>query len=215
MTFNVNADLFRAAALIVSKEETRYYLNGVCIEPCVLGGVTLTATDGHRLFTAHDIEGEASRTYIVKLNATALKACNVGRKETAPRRVVLSGDDSYPVAITDNDKTTTFNLALNWEIKDATFPDWRRVIPRHGADDKSVIDWYNPKYLATFAAVADILSDSDGTSIRICSKMVGAPALISFGNTNYSAVGVLMPRRGDESAIDFAPPFTEAPVSKQ
>lgn len=208
MTFNVNADLFRAAAVVISKEETRYYLNGVCIEPHPAGGVTLTATDGHRLFTAYDREGEASRTYIVKLDAANLKQCKAGRKETHPRRVFLKGYDDAPVSITSNDEHETYHLAVNWEIEDATFPDWRRVIPRHAKGKKPVADWYNPDYLASFADIAAILSDGV-KSFRICSIERGSPALITFGNQNYQAVGVLMPVRGENTPIDFAPVFTE------
>lgn len=207
MTFNVNADLFRAASLVISKEETRYYLQGVCIEPHAKGGVTLTATDGHRLFTAHDPEGEASRTYIVRLNAAALKECKAGRKEKRPRRVVLADADEAPLLIFD-DKGEVY-CALNWEIKDATFPNWRRVIPRHGKGDKPVADWYNPRYLASFAAIAEILSNDGVPLLRVCSIERGAPALITFGNQNYQAVGVLMPVRGEDSKIDIAPSFTE------
>lgn len=207
MTFNVNADLFRAASVVISKEETRYYLNGVCIEPHPAGGVTLTATDGHRLFTAYDREGEASRTYIVKLDAAALKACKAGRKETDARRVFLKGYDDAPVSITSDDGYETYHLAVKWEIEDATFPDWRRVIPRHSKGDKPVADWYNPDYLASFADIAAILSSEP--RIRVCSIERGSPALVTFGNQLYQAVGVLMPIRGDDTDIDIAPVFTD------
>ena len=34
-----DADLYRIAAGFESTEQTRYYLNGVFIEPCLVGGV--------------------------------------------------------------------------------------------------------------------------------------------------------------------------------
>ena len=209
MTFNVNADLFRAAAVLVTKEETRYYLQGVCIEPCPLGGVTLTATDGHRLFTAHDKEGEADRTYIVKLDRAALKECKASRSESHPRRVILT-EEGGPVSIAHSgNEETIYHLAVNWEIKDATFPDWRRVIPRHGNGDTPVFDWYNPDYLASCAEIAGILCDGLKV-VRVCSIQQGSPALITFGGQPYDAVGVLMPARGERDAkIDIAPAFTE------
>lgn len=52
-----NPAFLAAASLFVSKEETRYYLNGVLIEPAPQGGVFLVATDGHRLVCFHDPEG--------------------------------------------------------------------------------------------------------------------------------------------------------------
>ena len=47
-TITVNARALKAAAMCASNEETRFYLKGVFVETTP-AGVTLTATDGHRL----------------------------------------------------------------------------------------------------------------------------------------------------------------------
>lgn len=54
MNMTCNADLFRIAYSCVSTEETRYYLNGVHLEPHPCGGAFMVATDGHRLIVVHD-----------------------------------------------------------------------------------------------------------------------------------------------------------------
>lgn len=60
-----SVELYKAAMLAASTEETRYYLNGVFVEPCVYGGVTLTATDGHVLVCIRDLDGSADESAIV------------------------------------------------------------------------------------------------------------------------------------------------------
>ena len=71
MTIRVNADLFKLVHAAISKEETRYYLNGVFIEPHPVGGAVLVATDGHRMLVAHDEKGEVSGSGDLGLRALA------------------------------------------------------------------------------------------------------------------------------------------------
>ena len=54
---NINAGLFYAASLFTSKEDARYYLQGVFVEPHPIEGITLTATDGVRLACIYDRSG--------------------------------------------------------------------------------------------------------------------------------------------------------------
>src|SRR5690554_1106144 len=100
--FDVDASLFRVAAMFQSTEETRYYLNGVHIEQHQDEGVFLVATDGHRLLVAHDVSGKIDGgTAIVHLGKDQLKACKEGRGETVPRRIVAT-DAKQPITITAN-----------------------------------------------------------------------------------------------------------------
>ena len=56
----VNARLFKAASLFVSGEDTRNYIQGVCIEPHPEGAL-LVATDGRRVVAILDRKGSAER----------------------------------------------------------------------------------------------------------------------------------------------------------
>ncbi|RCK40460.1 hypothetical protein [Thalassospira xiamenensis] len=62
----VSAKHFYAAWQFVSTEKTRYYLNGVYIEPHKDGGVLLIATDGHSMAVIRDatarFEGDKAET---------------------------------------------------------------------------------------------------------------------------------------------------------
>src|SRR5256885_2092412 len=60
----VNARLFAAAWVCISTEESRYYLNGVRIEPLAEGCV-MVATDGHRLIAIRDPSGTCDKADIV------------------------------------------------------------------------------------------------------------------------------------------------------
>ncbi len=72
---NVSATLLLIANEFASREETRYYLNGVDIRPHAGGdGVLLTATDGVSLFAAHDPDGHVSQPIILHPAAGLLRA---------------------------------------------------------------------------------------------------------------------------------------------
>ncbi|WP_345848186.1 hypothetical protein [Shewanella algae] len=61
-------------AVFAAKDDVRYYLNGFHIKPHPDKGVILTATDGHRIVTIHDIEGESNGEYIFPISKQLLAA---------------------------------------------------------------------------------------------------------------------------------------------
>ena len=69
----INARALKAAAMCASSEETRYYLKGVFVETAA-AGVTMTATDGHRLAAlnharhADDLDAPQAPAVIVPLH---------------------------------------------------------------------------------------------------------------------------------------------------
>ena len=205
----VNADLYRIAAMMQSTEEARYYLNGVYIHPRRDGkGVTLVATDGHRMIVVHDESGRCDKAEIVSLNASkaALAACKhkitLSRpahpeNNPAPRLTVAGG----VATVTSGGATVTCPNA----IVDGTFPDWSRVVPDiDKAMAAGLSDAFEPKYLAAFATVAIDLakSGSDGRTLimRVQSAAPGSPALVDFGS--HYAFGVLMPKRYNDAPKD-------------
>lgn len=93
-----------------SREETRYYLNGVAFNQG-----HAVATDGHRAGVypcAHDVDG------IIPYKAFPLI---FGAGETA--RLFL-GENSWRVEAE--------NLTITGKTIDGAFPDWTRIIPAHG-----------------------------------------------------------------------------------
>lgn len=102
-------DKLRFVSHFISTEETRYYLNGVCI-----AGGNLVATDGHRLgYVAAGFDVEA--------------------KPIIPRAAVAAIlSIGKPAQISFSDKAVTVDfpgIMLRSKLIDGAYPDYRRVIP--------------------------------------------------------------------------------------
>lgn len=110
-------------APFISGDETRYYLNGVCLD-----GDVAVSTDGHRL-ACHPLGFDASplgrmivprKTVAVLRNLPAPKAM---RRATSKAGVRFRMD----------------GLTLTSKTIDGTYPDWRRIIPnRDGASTLTI-----------------------------------------------------------------------------
>lgn len=185
--FNVDASLFRIAAMFQSTEETRYYLNGVHIEPHHQEGVFLVATDGYRLFVAHDVTGKIEGgNAIVQLGKDQLKACKEGRGETEPRRITAT-DEKQPLTITANGEAVS--IQSRWII-DGSFPDWKKIM--RGLRPEGHLEAVDGDYLKSFADAAKALTGA--AEIEFSHSTTNGPAIIRFSNVS-NAFGVLMPLR--------------------
>lgn len=211
-----DARLYAAAAICMSKEEKRYYLCGVFVEPHAVKGVTLTTTDGVRLICIHDESGSADESAIIALSADALKACKakVSRQAQlcgAVRVVTVDGADAIVSEIaTDNstgEKTEIGKVAISQKCRvDGTFPDYRRVVPRDllgarnttlGAGKNADPGHFDARQLSSLCDVAEMLSDARESAVRVVCADASSPALILFSGAPY-AFGVLMPVKGAE-----------------
>lgn len=206
-TVNVNADLFRIAYGTVSQEETRYYLNGVLVEPHPCGGVFLVSTDGHRMTVIHDESGHADAPAIIRLSKDALKACKVKKTRRCPsdiRRLTVSDNLATVETAPCNSEGEQYGDSViaatsTNAVIDGSFPDWRRVVPQLPENGEFAgTNSYNPKYIADFA---DMTSELGANHFRIVDVDHGSPALILFSGVPH-AFGILMPVRDDiENAI--------------
>lgn len=201
-----NADLYRIAAAFGPKEETRYYLQGVFIEPCKSGGVTMTATDGTRLFCVRDEFGQADQSGIVRLSPEAMKLCR--SKANTATRVRIEGQD----ATIERQVETTEDwqpIGLSGKVFiDGTFPDYRRIVPTRIKREATNPghSWFAGRQTASFADAAMELEKLSGrgstAALCWCTSDANSPALVLFGASPH-AFGVLMPVRGN---TDTAPP---------
>lgn len=142
-------DAFKWVMLTQSKEETRYYLNGVYFDKD-----TIVATDGHRLHSfAHAITwGREEEAKPVKKKAAAKggkkkkaepapepkpevkpgailpkKACALLielMKETKAKECTILFHDNLKFTVNIGE------AVLDGKLIDGTFPDWRRVVPK-------------------------------------------------------------------------------------
>jgi hypothetical protein len=183
---NVDANLFRAAAVCQSDEEVRYYINGVYVTRHPQGGAVLVSTDGHRLFVALDQNGRVGAAKIIRLGSQGLKAC-VARKGDDVRRLVIDKAGNAEIVNVWKSEKSTF--------VDGTYPDWRKVVPVQKW--KNAPASFNGKYLGSFGRIAAMLTE-DSTSIRVLTGSDGSsPALVLFPYFD-AAFGILMPMRSPE-----------------
>jgi hypothetical protein len=178
----VSANYFKAASLCVSKEETRYYLNGVFVEPCAAGGVTLTATDGHRLISIYDQSGTCTESAIVGLPKGALLKALPGGE------VIVSDDGIF--------RHDTF-ISMKSVVIDGSYPDWRRAcVGAFGS--RPTFPAINSYYLSDFGKIAGIISGNlDSRMIRLIGGETDADAAwVAFPNSP-NVFGIIMPMRGD------------------
>lgn len=191
--FNVNANLFSIAAGFVSKEETRYYLQGVHIERHAVRGAIMAATDGHRAIAIHDENAVLARDFqpqIVRLSKDALKACKAGRGEDD--RHLVANDLSSPLHITREGEAVA--IAPDWRV-DGTFPDWRRIVPSLHFEPGETLA-FDTAYVNDFGNAAKALTRRRDAFAAFTGRGDG-PLLVNLG-VNH-AFGVLMPIRWKDS----------------
>lgn len=188
----INADYLRLAMLCASTEETRYYLNGVYVEPHHENGVLLVATDGHRLIVIHDANGVCNGLpVIIRRDKDFLKACKTDRKAEYPRIVEIENDIAS-VKVPDVEGNTNGISAAQMASPfiDGTYPDYRRVVPDYHEGQCGA---FNSSYLADFGKIAAELTGQRQAHIKLRAKDETSPALVQL-NTPI-AFGVLMPIR--------------------
>jgi hypothetical protein len=123
-------------AEFMGKNDIRYYLNGIYVEPHPQGGIVLIATDGHAMVLIHDVEGKSNGSYINALPASIVSACTPrGFKDISKNAQVLRlvGNAGYVMSVKDGDPTDIGRWHLHTaycEIIDGKFPDWKKIIPR-------------------------------------------------------------------------------------
>ncbi len=226
-----NANLFRIAMLCSSKEQTRYYLCGVYVQPHHVKGVTMVATDGHKLVVIHDESGSADESAIVNLG-DALKLCKPKRNERRDVRI-KTGENDATICETFEDKDGVltdipFGMAYGVRI-DGSFPDYRRVVPR--AFKNTTAPAFASWYLSEMAAVGIELAahfhdfkaktyigvdrrDAMQICAEDCDTPSSGPALVTWPSMS-KAFAVLMPVRGKtdvaESSPDWYSPLAPAP----
>jgi DNA polymerase-3 subunit beta len=184
VTLNIRA--LRATLVAVSTEETRYYLNGVNLE-FTPDGVTMCATDGHRMIVLRQPYGEHAAT-------GAHASVIVPRDLVAKLKVRHKTLDETTLTIGDDGRLTFEHAGESFggSRVDGTFPDYRRVVPQDLTGEAAQ---YDPIYLADFAKARKELG-GDRTTSPIVRYNGGSPAVVDFAyGTGFQAIGVLMPIR--------------------
>lgn len=203
MTFTItlNARALKAAALCVGANETRFYLMGVFVETSV-AGVTLTATDGHRLVamnhapiedSPHD---DAAPSVIVPTHL--IDKIKIGKRSPDYATLQIDSNCNPPKLTLSFD-----NLIVVGDAVDGSYPAARRLaILAFNSPDAGKPAQFNPAYVAAFGKMAELMTGSKPNSITILPNG-GSPALVDFivdrDAGGVEAFGILMPCRMSES----------------
>lgn len=216
----------------VSREETRYYLNGFYVHPNGNNGLRVVATDGAKMGVFYDREGvwtgKRNEGMIVQLPKQALAILRDAKREEDaghrragnPRHYVALGGSKHWLIINGTVKSNEAEIVRDNSdgyrevigkfrnvLIDGTFPDYTRVVPLI-TKRQIVAQSFNPQYLQDFCKVLDKF---DGGTIRVVSMVKGGPALVLTSRDDF--FGVLMPMRtsGQQENNDFPEFFTAKP----
>lgn len=148
----LSADFARLAPAI-SKDDTRYYLQGVCVDT-IDGDIALAATDGHRL---HIIRHENPQSLSIDGAIIPHKTIGLIVRQFAKSDAIAK----IEIGLTKI-RITAGNLAITSKLIDGTYPDWRRVIPQ--ADAKGVWSIAGSD-LQSMAAMFKRGKDGNGTAM--------------------------------------------------
>jgi hypothetical protein len=183
-SFTIDLRAIKAAALAMSKEQTRYYLMGVCLDIDPAHGAIAVATDGHRLIAC--LATEASALPAMDAAQSIIIPADTVKRIKITRRVFDAmlrdnGDGTWSIIYGD-----TIHA---FKPVDGTFPTWRRVLPRHSSPGARA--HYNPDYLADFKAAAAVYDGGVEPSVIEDGQ---SPAWVRFPE-HIPAIGVVMPKR--------------------
>jgi DNA polymerase-3 subunit beta len=204
MQAQINLKHVLAALNCVSTEETRYYLQGVCIEVSERASLAV-ATDGHVLLATHCLLDTATPDNTLLgsfiLSSESLKAVKI--KHFFDPLATLTQVDAAVLKITCGAGSAWgYPNGADFYVKlvDGSFPDWRRVIPMDTdlKEAQTHIDDmdYDIRKLAQFSKAAAVLNGPHKRSGNPFSLARGGdgPALVRFGDES-NVIGAIMPCR--------------------
>lgn len=199
-TSRIDVRILKAMSAFASKEEVRYYLNGVCIEiepRCI----TYVATDGHRAIAYRDDSFDGDRenallgTFIIPT-----EQCKAHKFKKADVTLgTIEYADSKFLTITYDDIGVTFKPI------DGTFPDWRMIVRFDSVSNVST--QFNWKYAADF----DKFAHETNLPKPVIAFNGQEPAPVVFG-AESNVFGVLMPLRSDGAIKKCVPSWATRPI---
>lgn len=200
----IDAEYAMMVQPFISKEETRYYLNGFWVQPHKSGGAIVVATDGHTMVACYDRFGKVDVPGIIQLSKTTLAACKRGKNET--RRVLRVEADTVSIYRNWDEEQNKGVMVAAEEgvVIDGDFPDWRKVIPalpqKYGAAS------INGSYLRRFEKLARQFGNAAFVRAYVADEM--SPVVILTDRDDF--IGVVMPVRAEHKYPDWLPAVVTA-----
>lgn len=197
----INLRLLGAVSLFASDEETRYYLNGVCIEVDARG-TTYVATDGHKLVACHEAltsdETDNGLTGTFIIPTLHCKPFKLNKDDVGVAKMFAAHGVRGRLTLAHELVDVTFSPI------DGVFPDWRKVVPQGPAS--GVLAQFNLKNLAVVEKFAKAL----GLGVPFIAHNGPDPAPIWFPNED-DMIAVLMPFRKEDELGRLAQAWARPP----
>ena len=155
--------LLELTSFAMAHQDVRYYLNGLLLDMGE-GLLRAVATDGHRLAIAE----------IPVDRGDAGDAGDAARQVIVPRkgisellRLLGNGDQEVTIDVGSNGIQITLpEVRLTSKLIDGKFPDYRRVVPKAGDSDKTVV--VDRELVRQALSRAAILSNDKYRAVRLC-----------------------------------------------
>ena len=184
--FIVNKEAFIKVDAFKSKDNSRYYLQGVYITPAT-EGVYLIATCGHKLALWHDKTGTIEgKPQIIRVDKNLISSL---KKDKLTENIQITENEIALVDIKQEEviKKSSFN-ELSGFFVDGTFPDWERTFPTGSPSAIPSIS-VNAKYMTEFAL-------GERTTASVNFTFYGEKSPLVIRNYKFPQfLGLLMPIR--------------------
>ena len=195
----LNLRYLKAAATMVAKDETRYYLNGVAVQGVMNKGVFIISTDGHRLIAfrqSAELPFDVDPFEII-IPAAIIDAIKLHKTEDFGELEHVEGH-KWSLSYINSPK-------LTFEAIHGVFPDWRRVVPK---ETNGEVAQYNPVLLASFCKAKKTLGLKSPDMVAVAHNGPG-PALVTLGGESDNYFGVIMPFRATFDIITQSPAWAQ------
>ncbi|MGE0799918.1 MAG: hypothetical protein AB7G13_11675 [Lautropia sp.] len=194
----VQRSVLRGLLILAAHRDIRFYINSINVE-VEKTGITLVATDGHRM-GAYRLKRPENvsfpQSFIVSRELIEAVRSKHGeawlRFDSALRTVTIACDD----------------LSHSCMAIEATYPQWRRVIPRKVEPAQAR---FNSSYVHDFTLVAQAFLGGSNLwdNVRIAAQKDSGALVTIHGVPEF--VGVLMPMRASDTPLIVEPPAWAAP----
>lgn len=170
VAFSVDGAAFRGAMTAlqpaISHEETRYYLNGISMQPSSLQDerdldhLVFIATDGHKAYARH---------IAVAKRPSEMRAVIIPRKTTQMISKLFDKLEQLDIEVgASKIRITGGGIEMLSKLVDGTYPDWRRVMP-------ATPPCFSYKTAAIIAAV------ETASAVTSTNTKLGKAAKLTFG----------------------------------
>ncbi len=187
--FEIPAAPLKAALLCTAHKDVRFYLQGVAIDKG-----HIVSTDGHRLFYC-EVTNLGDNLPSIIIPKQAIEDLFKGTRflDLSKRQVIVTHNTTQcTLYLTGTELTQTFQLI------DAKYPDWKRVIPKNEEpvfNNKPIC--FNWEYMVDYQKIAKMIGVKKELNPVTITTVQEQPPMafvdfINIGGENYKARGVLM-----------------------